>query len=82
MRNKRKNNDNENVFFDQVWAGPLSEYRVAVLLLNKFSDRRSEITAEWEDIGLDPSTLVQARDLWKVKYNNLVTHSMLFFNGY
>jgi len=40
---------------------------VAVLLVNKFSDRGSEMTAEWEDIGLDPSTIVQARDLWEVR---------------
>lgn len=54
-------------FFHQVWSGPLSEYRVAVVLLNKYSDRRASITALWEDIGLDPSSVVEARDLWEVE---------------
>ncbi|KAL2578282.1 hypothetical protein AAZX31_16G196500 [Glycine max] len=51
----------------EVWSGPLSEYRVAVVLLNKYSDRRASITALWEDIGLDPSSVVEARDLWEHK---------------
>ncbi|KAK7386103.1 hypothetical protein VNO78_26057 [Psophocarpus tetragonolobus] len=51
----------------EVWAGPLSGYSVAVVLLNKYSYRRAPVTALWEDIGLDPSTVVQARDLWEHK---------------
>ncbi|XWS68399.1 hypothetical protein CRYUN_Cryun04dG0086700 [Craigia yunnanensis] len=47
----------------EVWAGPLSEKRVAVILLNRgFS--RATITAKWNDIGLNSSTVVDARDLW------------------
>ncbi|KAG5041869.1 hypothetical protein JHK87_005784 [Glycine soja] len=53
----------------EVWAGPLSEYRVDVVLLNKYSDLRASITALWEDIGLHPSTVVESRDLWE--YNTL-----------
>ncbi|KAH1255990.1 Alpha-galactosidase 1 [Glycine max] len=49
----------------EVWAGPLSEYRVDVVLLNKYSDLRASITALWEDIGLHPSTVVESRDLWE-----------------
>ncbi|KAK7382884.1 hypothetical protein VNO80_02034 [Phaseolus coccineus] len=49
----------------EIWAGPLSGYRVAVLILNKYGDRRAVISAEWDDIGLDPSTVVEARDLWE-----------------
>ncbi|KAK8464691.1 hypothetical protein PHAVU_010G058401 [Phaseolus vulgaris] len=49
----------------EIWAGPLSEYRVAVLILNKYGDRHAVISAEWDDIGLDPSTVVEARDLWE-----------------
>ncbi|KAG5070726.1 hypothetical protein JHK86_005937 [Glycine max] len=52
-------------FASWVWAGPLSEYRVDVVLLNKYSDLRASITALWEDIGLHPSTVVESRDLWE-----------------
>ncbi|CAJ1948229.1 unnamed protein product [Sphenostylis stenocarpa] len=37
----------------------------AVLLLNKYIDRHAFITAKWEHIGFDPSTVVEARDLWE-----------------
>ncbi|XVF01695.1 hypothetical protein REPUB_Repub04eG0110700 [Reevesia pubescens] len=47
----------------EVWAGPLSENRVAVILLNRgFSS--ATVTAKWDDIGLNSSTVVDARDLW------------------
>ncbi|KAL3510160.1 hypothetical protein ACH5RR_029561 [Cinchona calisaya] len=48
----------------EVWAGPLTDYRVAVLLLNR-SLRRDTITAHWDDIGLPPNTVVSVRDLWE-----------------
>ncbi|EHA8590031.1 Alpha-galactosidase [Cocos nucifera] len=47
----------------EVWAGPLSGGRVAVVLWNRGSSQTS-ITANWSDIGLDPSTVVDARDVW------------------
>ncbi|TKY69000.1 Alpha-galactosidase 1 [Spatholobus suberectus] len=50
----------------EIWAGPLSGCRVAVVLLNK-GRRRKAITALWDDIGLDPTNVVEARDLWEHK---------------
>ncbi|KZV32781.1 hypothetical protein F511_23693 [Dorcoceras hygrometricum] len=47
----------------EVWGGALSENRVAVVLWNRGSSEAT-ITAYWSDIGLDPSTVVHARDLW------------------
>uniref|UniRef100_A0A1D1Y471 Alpha-galactosidase n=1 Tax=Anthurium amnicola TaxID=1678845 RepID=A0A1D1Y471_9ARAE len=60
----RKNGDLE------VWAGPLSSGRVAVVLWNRGSSRAS-ITAYWSDIGLEPTKVVKANDLWthSTKYN-------------
>eukprot|EP01018_Ginkgo_biloba_P017179 Gb_04687 [translate_table: standard] len=48
----------------EVWAGPLSNKRVAVILWNR-SKSRAEITAKWEDIGLHPSVSVRVRNLWR-----------------
>ncbi|KAL4569996.1 hypothetical protein LXL04_025645 [Taraxacum kok-saghyz] len=47
----------------EVWAGPLSGYRVVVLLVNR-GPATSLMTAHWDDIGLHPNTTVMARDLW------------------
>lgn len=47
----------------EVWAGPLSKNRVAVVLWNRGSSKAA-ITAYWSDIGLKPTTVVRARDLW------------------
>ncbi|XP_072959698.1 alpha-galactosidase 1-like [Typha angustifolia] len=51
----------------EVWAGPLSEERTVVLLLNRAATKSSTITAHWEEIGIPPNTTVEARDLWKHK---------------
>ncbi|KAF8376927.1 hypothetical protein HHK36_030298 [Tetracentron sinense] len=48
----------------EVWAGPLSGYRTVVLLLNRGS-WRSAITANWDDIGIPPNSVVKARDVWE-----------------
>ncbi|KAK4480670.1 hypothetical protein RD792_013748 [Penstemon davidsonii] len=48
----------------QVWAGPLSGDRVVVALWNRCSEPAS-ITAKWSGIGLELSTSVSVRDLWK-----------------
>ncbi|KAI3948626.1 hypothetical protein MKW98_027692 [Papaver atlanticum] len=47
----------------EVWAGPLSGHRIALVLWNRGSQQAS-ITANWQDIGLKPSTVVNVRDLW------------------
>lgn len=48
----------------EVWAGPLSNNRVAVVLWNR-SNSRATIVAKWEDIGLNPSAVVRVRNLWR-----------------
>ncbi|GFS39706.1 alpha-galactosidase 1 [Actinidia rufa] len=50
----------------EIWAGQLSRYRVALLLVNR-GPWRNSITAHWDDIGIPPSSVVQARDLWEHK---------------
>ncbi|CAL0328352.1 unnamed protein product [Lupinus luteus] len=50
----------------EIWAGPLSGYRVAVVLLNR-SPFRNSITANWDDIDIPSKTVVEARDLWEHK---------------
>ncbi|XP_019163149.1 PREDICTED: alpha-galactosidase 1-like [Ipomoea nil] len=50
----------------EIWAGPLSGYRVGVVLLNR-GPLRYEITAEWDDIGIPLKTTAIARDLWEHK---------------
>lgn len=50
-----------------MWAGPLSGKRVAVILWNR-SSSNATVTASWSDIGLNPGTIVDARDLWEVIY--------------
>lgn len=52
----------------EVWAGPLSKRRVAVVLWNRGSSQ-APITVGWREIGLSPSNPVTVRDLW--------THSFL-----
>ncbi|KAJ1265361.1 hypothetical protein BS78_08G070900 [Paspalum vaginatum] len=47
----------------EVWAGPLTGGRVAVVLWNRGSAEAS-ITAYWSSIGLNESTVVDAHDLW------------------
>ncbi|KAF8389533.1 hypothetical protein HHK36_024048 [Tetracentron sinense] len=47
----------------EVWSGPLSGDRVAVVLWNRGSSKAS-ITADWSDVGLKSSTIVDARNLW------------------
>ncbi|XP_077240163.1 alpha-galactosidase 1-like isoform X1 [Tasmannia lanceolata] len=48
----------------EIYAGPLSGYKTVVLLVNR-SRIESQITANWDDIGLPPHTVVKARDLWR-----------------
>ena len=48
-----------------MWAGPLSNNKVAVVLWNR-SSSNATVTASWSDIGLKSGTIVDARDLWEV----------------
>ncbi|XP_044490160.1 alpha-galactosidase 1-like [Mangifera indica] len=48
----------------EIWAGPLSNYRVALLLVNRGPIRYS-ITANWDNIGIPEKSVVEARDLWE-----------------
>ncbi|KAF7820279.1 alpha-galactosidase-like [Senna tora] len=48
----------------EVWAGPLSDNRVAVVLWNR-SSSKATVTASWSDIGLEQGKVVDARDLWE-----------------
>ncbi|XP_028783186.1 alpha-galactosidase-like [Neltuma alba] len=48
----------------EVWAGPLSDNRVAVVLWNR-SSSKATVTAHWSDIGLEAEKVVGARDLWE-----------------
>lgn len=50
----------------QVWAGPISNNRTAVVLWNK-GPSSATVTAYWSDIGLNPTTVVSAHDLWTVR---------------
>ncbi|THU69313.1 hypothetical protein C4D60_Mb08t13120 [Musa balbisiana] len=47
----------------EVWCSPLRRGRVAVVMWNRGSSPAS-ITANWTDIGLQPTAVVNARDLW------------------
>uniref|UniRef100_A0A5B7C7T9 Alpha-galactosidase n=2 Tax=Davidia involucrata TaxID=16924 RepID=A0A5B7C7T9_DAVIN len=47
----------------EIWAGPLSNKRVALVLWNR-GVSKANITAYWSYIGLKPTTVVKARDLW------------------
>ncbi|GMY18570.1 alpha-galactosidase 1-like [Fagus crenata] len=48
----------------EVWAGPLTGYRIALLLFNRGSGP-ALVTAHWDDIGIPPNSVVEARDLWE-----------------
>ncbi|KAF7830874.1 alpha-galactosidase 3 [Senna tora] len=50
----------------QVWAGPLSENRLAVALWNRCS-KVATITAAWNALGLESETHVSIKDLWQHK---------------
>nr|P14749.1 RecName: Full=Alpha-galactosidase; AltName: Full=Alpha-D-galactoside galactohydrolase; AltName: Full=Melibiase; Flags: Precursor [Cyamopsis tetragonoloba]CAA32772.1 alpha-galactosidase preproprotein [Cyamopsis tetragonoloba] len=56
----------------EVWAGPLSDNKVAVILWNR-SSSRATVTASWSDIGLQQGTTVDARDLWEHSTQSLVS---------
>ncbi|OEL34989.1 Alpha-galactosidase [Dichanthelium oligosanthes] len=63
----------------EVWAAPLSDYRTAVVLLNRHATDEATIAARWDDIGLPAGTAVEARDLWQRKtLDAMFTDKMAF----
>ncbi|GFZ15810.1 alpha-galactosidase 2 [Actinidia rufa] len=48
----------------EVWSGPLSGNRVVVVLWNRGTSKAT-LTADWSDVGLKPSIVVDARDVWE-----------------
>ncbi|XP_073220360.1 alpha-galactosidase-like [Cicer arietinum] len=48
----------------EIWAGPLSYNKLAMVLWNR-SSSKARVTASWTDLGLEPRTSVDARDLWE-----------------
>ncbi|KAK8687400.1 hypothetical protein V6N13_086222 [Hibiscus sabdariffa] len=59
----------------EVWAGPLHNNKVAVVLWNRGS-RKATITALWSDIGLDPAVAVKARNLWTHSSQYALKHQL------
>ncbi|KAI3941720.1 hypothetical protein MKX01_018310 [Papaver californicum] len=59
----------------EIWAGPLSGHRIALVLWNR-GTQQAPITANWPDIGLKPSTVVNVRDLWAHSTQASVKDSM------
>ncbi|XP_004364049.1 alpha-galactosidase [Capsaspora owczarzaki ATCC 30864] len=51
----------------QVWAGPLSNNRYALVLLNVDNSATANITTTWADIGLKTGAKYMARDVWQHK---------------
>ncbi|XP_051138455.1 alpha-galactosidase 3-like [Andrographis paniculata] len=54
----------------QIWAGPLTGERMAVVLWNRCS-KPATITAEWAVMGLEPSSHFSVKDLWKHEYTSM-----------
>jgi alpha-galactosidase len=50
----------------EIWAGPLSSNRVALVLLNRATVPHS-ITGNWDDIGIPENSVIEARDVWEHK---------------
>ena len=57
----------------EVWAGPLSDHSVAVVLLNS-GNKTQSVTAHFSDIGLTGK--VSVRDLWAHQYQGIATDSI------
>ncbi|KAE8662239.1 Alpha-galactosidase [Hibiscus syriacus] len=59
----------------EVWAGPLHDNKVAVVLWNRGS-KKATVTACWSDVGLDPTVAVKARDLWTHSSRYALRHQL------
>ncbi|KAK4488967.1 hypothetical protein RD792_004758 [Penstemon davidsonii] len=57
----------------EVWSGPLSENRIAVVLWNRGSSH-ANITAHWGELGLKSTRAIHARDLWAHKSRRVKGH--------
>ncbi|KAG6625149.1 hypothetical protein CIPAW_16G076100 [Carya illinoinensis] len=55
----------------EVWAGPLSDGKVPVVLWNR-GPSNARVFANWSDIGLKSTTVISARDLWEQSTESLV----------
>ena len=53
-----------DVDWREVWAGPLADGAVAVVLFNRDAQPQ-RITARWADIGLCDAQPARVRDLWR-----------------
>jgi len=51
----------------EVWAGPLANGDIAVILLNQVSTTEERMTATWTDIGLSSTRSASVRDIWQHK---------------
>jgi alpha-galactosidase len=52
--------------FIEVWAGPLTDGKYAVVLFNRGS-KQHIVTAHWNDIGIPSAQAMKARDVWQHK---------------
>ncbi|KAI3419941.1 Alpha-galactosidase [Psidium guajava] len=59
----------------EVWSGLLSGDRVAVVLTNR-GPSAATVTAEWSDIGLNSSVIVDARDLWEHSTTTMIRNQL------
>ncbi|CAN1275266.1 unnamed protein product [Linum perenne] len=55
----------------EVWAGPLSRDRVAIVMWNRGSSKAT-ITVQWSDLELNTSAVVDVRDLWAVSHLTMI----------
>jgi len=50
----------------EVWAGPLADGSIGVVLLN-IGSSTIDISVQWSDIGIPAATAANVRDLWQHK---------------
>lgn len=48
----------------EVWAGPLENMDIVVVLFNRNAPSPTNITVEWSVLGLEPSLKMNVRDIW------------------
>ncbi|KAK8518765.1 hypothetical protein V6N12_012010 [Hibiscus sabdariffa] len=59
----------------EVWAGPLHNNKIAVVLWNRGS-QKATVTALWSDIGLDPTVAMKAQDVWTHSSQYALRHQL------
>ncbi|KAI3982784.1 hypothetical protein MKX01_010267 [Papaver californicum] len=60
----------------QVWAGPLSGRRITLV-----GSHWAQITTNWPDVGLKPSTVVNVQDLWAYTHGLITCLNWLNINS-